>query len=194
METKTIRRAAVSLLMLAATTMFVPAKKFELHPYVGGYFPDSTDAGDLRSEGIYGVKGGFFITNRIELEGNFGYLNHFALEDVPSTRGILYEANGLYHLPIYFHRMQPFLSAGVGAITAFDSDDSSESSPALGHGFEGGDTFFTFNYGGGVKATRLWGPIGLRTDVRGRTLPNLHGESVTWLELTGGILFSWGER
>lgn len=60
-------------------------------------------------------------------------------------------------------------------------------------GFDDGDTFFNFSDGGGVKAPKLRGPIGLRADVRGRTIPNLHGESTSWLELTGGITISWGE-
>jgi len=46
---------------------------------------------------------------------------------------------------------------------------------------------------GGVKAERLWGPIGLRGDVRGRTLPNMFGDSLTWVETTGGVTISWGE-
>jgi hypothetical protein len=56
------------------------------------------------------------------------------------------------------------------------------------------DTFFTFSYGGGVKAFRVAGPVGFRVDVRGRTLPNFFGESNTWAEFTGGLVFAWGER
>jgi hypothetical protein len=57
-----------------------------------------------------------------------------------------------------------------------------------------GDTFFAVSYGGGVKALNLWGPMGVRADIRGRSLPNFFGNSVTWLETTGGLTFSWGER
>jgi len=58
-----------------------------------------------------------------------------------------------------------------------------------------GDTFFTFSYGGGVKALRMWGPVGLRADLRGRTLPNFYGhKSVNYPEATGGLTFSWGEK
>jgi hypothetical protein len=31
-----------------------------------------------------------------------------------------------------------------------------------------GDTFFTFNYGGGIKGMNLWGPMGFRADIKGR--------------------------
>jgi hypothetical protein len=56
------------------------------------------------------------------------------------------------------------------------------------------DSFLQFSYGGGVKAIRLWGPIGLRADFRGRTLPNFYGSSLTFFEATGGFNIIWGER
>jgi hypothetical protein len=59
---------------------------------------------------------------------------------------------------------------------------------------ENNDTFFTFSYGGGFKALRLAGPVGFRFDVRGRTIPNYFGISSTRAELTGGLVFAWGER
>ena len=59
---------------------------------------------------------------------------------------------------------------------------------------DGKDTFFTFSYGGGLKATRLWGPMGFFGDFRGRTLPNFFGHGNTWPELTAGLNFSWGEK
>jgi hypothetical protein len=59
---------------------------------------------------------------------------------------------------------------------------------------EDGDTFFAISYGGGIKAINVWGPLGFRGDVRGRSMPNFFGNSMTWLELTGGLTFNWGER
>jgi hypothetical protein len=59
---------------------------------------------------------------------------------------------------------------------------------------ENRDTFFTFSYGGGIKALRLAGPMGLRVDIRGRSIPNLLGNSTSWPELTGGLTFTFGER
>jgi hypothetical protein len=57
-----------------------------------------------------------------------------------------------------------------------------------------GETFFTFSYGGGLKAARLWGPMGVFGDIRGRTLPNLFGHGNTWPELSAGLNFAWGEK
>jgi hypothetical protein len=56
------------------------------------------------------------------------------------------------------------------------------------------DTFLTFSYGGGLKATRLWGPLGLFGDFRGRTVPNFFGRGNTWPEINGGLNFTWGEK
>jgi hypothetical protein len=50
------------------------------------------------------------------------------------------------------------------------------------------------NYGGGFKGLRIWGPLGFRADVRGRSLPNFYGHGNHWLETTGGITLAWGER
>jgi hypothetical protein len=59
---------------------------------------------------------------------------------------------------------------------------------------DGGDTFFTFSYGGGLKATRLWGPMGVFGDFRGRTVPDFFGHANIWPELSAGLNFSWGEK
>ena len=57
------------------------AQKFEIHPYAGGIFPvDWRDTAEIKQQGIYGVKGGVFFADRFQLEGNFGYLNHFEFE------------------------------------------------------------------------------------------------------------------
>jgi hypothetical protein len=54
--------------------------------------------------------------------------------------------------------------------------------------------FFSFNYGGGVKGVNLWGPVGVRADIRGRTFPNFRGKSMTWPEATAGLTLTWGEK
>lgn len=195
MKQRTILRLALSFLILSALPAYVSAQRFEIHPYAGGFFPDGTDVGELRNEGIYGVKGGFFLTKQIEVEGNFGYINHFQFKNTdPESRGILWEASALYHLPVFYRRLQPFVTAGIGGITAVVDEESSGFTNPSGPVFDDNNTFFAFSYGGGVKAMRLWGPVGLRADLRGRTLPNLRGESASWLELTGGLIFNWGER
>jgi hypothetical protein len=36
--------------------------------------------------------------------------------------------------------------------------------------------------------------MGVRADFRGRSMPNFFGNSVSWLEMSGGLTFTWGER
>ncbi len=101
---------------------------------------------------------------------------------------------------------RPYLVGGTGGLTtnvknedAFVLNVVPVSTP-LGTTFvandvlESGDTFFTFSYGGGVKAMRLWGPVGFFADIRGRTLPNFFASATTRTELSAGLNFSWGER
>ena len=38
----------------------------------------------LKSEGIYGLKGGVFLTENAEVEGSFGYINHFEMRYAPN--------------------------------------------------------------------------------------------------------------
>src|SRR5207247_11023864 len=56
------------------------------------------------------------------------------------------------------------------------------------------DTFFAVSYGGGLKAERLWGPMGIFGDFRGRTIPNFFSKSFNWPEVSAGLTFSWGEH
>ncbi len=49
-------------------------------------------------------------------------------------------------------------------------------------------------YGGGVKLRRLAGPIGLRFEVRGYSIPDVAGQTLNILEATGGITINIGGR
>jgi hypothetical protein len=215
---------------LAAAYFVGGHRQIELHPNAGGFWPGKTDFGDarthMRNEGIYGLKAGAFLDPNIQLEGNFGYINHFEPRDIPipldtsfgvtpkTIYGLLFDLNGVWNFgqsQVFGNRVSPYVTAGVGGLTAevrhansalvagsFYSTSSATAAPVLSNGrtivLNDGDTFLTVNYGGGVKAMNLWGPMGLRADVRGRTLPNFYGKAVHWPEVTGGLTFSWGER
>ncbi len=190
---------ALALLVLAGVAPSVYGQKWELHPYAGQFNPRQSDFGEFKNEGIYGLKGSANLTPGFELEGNFGYINHFELEGTdPQSRGLLWEAAGNVEIPL--GNLHPFVSGGVGGLTAvidnnvLDPTNNGPGSAILnGHRLDDGDTFLVVSYGGGLKANRLWGPMGLRLDIRGRTMPNVFGDSATWLETTGGLTFSWGE-
>jgi Outer membrane protein beta-barrel domain len=185
------------------------AQKFEIHPYGGGFFPGHwRDNFQLKREGIYGVKAGAFIADRWELEGNLGYINHFYFTDstAPKSRAFIWEVGpSVNFYSNLFQKTFPFLSVKAGGLTGFigdpeavgkDSADFANIAPRAARPviLSDHDTFFQFSYGGGLKAYNLAGPLGLRAEVRGRTMPNFFGNSVTWLETTGGLTFTWGER
>jgi hypothetical protein len=131
-----------------------------------------------------------------------------------AVRGFLYDVNFTYNFgahQLYNERViMPFLSVGGGGLTTHIPDASFVfiqgggrvinaagavvPNPAPSKIMESGDTFFTVNYGGGVKFLNIVGPVGFRVDVRGRTIPNFFGQATTWVEPTAGVTFSWGER
>jgi len=205
---RTIVLFGLAILILGAGTQSAFAQRFEVHPYAGGFFPgDWRDDFEMKEEGIYGLKGGMFISDRLELEGNFGYINHFEFEDTDTrSRGLVWEFSpSINFFSARFSRFVPYASVGVGGVTGWigdledvneDSSASADISPVDGPALRlrDGDTFFQVSYGGGVKGINLWGPAGLRFDVRGRSMPNFFGNHLQWLETSGGLTFTWGER
>lgn len=131
----------------------------------------------------------------------------------PSIFAFTYDVNGAWNMGgrrVFGAKLDPYVVAGVGGLTAevrhgssaflqggglaLDANGNTIPNPGPTKIIHDGDTFFTFNYGGGIKAMNLWGPIGLRADIRGRTVPNFYHSTVTWPEVTGGLLVSWGEK
>jgi hypothetical protein len=201
--------SALLLLMLGFAVQPAFAQKFEINPYAGGYFPGHwRDTFQLKREGIYGIQAGGSFADRWQVEGNLGYINHFLFEgnSAPKSRALIWEAGPSVNLySNLFQNVFPFLSVKVGGLSGWIGDPENvggESATFANIAPPGAtpvvlsdrDTFFQFSYGGGLKAWNLWGPLGLRADVRGRTMPNFFGNSATWLETTGGVTFSWGER
>jgi len=214
-------------LVLGVFATTLAAQAVEIYPNAGFYWPSTTDLGKIKADGIYGIKAGTFLDQNVELEGSVGYMNHFVNGSQPAAlrpgfgvpalgvMGILYDVNGAWNFgsrSLFGHRVSPFISVGVGGLTAYVKHGTSVQ--VTGGGFTGfntvtgepipntarnvvlqdNDTFFTVNYGGGVKAMNLWGPMGVRADLKGRTIPNWFGQTMSWPEISGGVVFSWGER
>jgi len=226
MTSKLIWRSALVVCALAVFTAPLSAQRVEFYPNAGVILPQhNINGGGFSADGIYGLKGGVFLGQNTQLEGSFGYLNHFQLRNSPNpfnptfgitqptVRGFLYDANVVYNFgerQFLSTRISPFVVAGAGGLTTSMPNASSTfiegggnvitpsgaivPNPARSKVMNSGDTFFTINYGGGVKFLNVAGPLGFRVDVRGRTLPNFFGQGTTWLEPTGGITLSWGER
>ena len=78
------RRVTTLLVFLFAISLSQGAfaQKYEIYPYAGGFWPMKIDEFKLMNQGIWGVKGGYFFSDQFELEGSFGYLNHFKFDNV----------------------------------------------------------------------------------------------------------------
>jgi len=185
------------------------AQKVEIHPYAGGMFSgDWRNVYQFKREGVYGLQAGGFISDRWEIEGNLGYMNHFLFKGntAPKSRAFIWEVGpSINFYSNLFQKVFPYVTVKAGGLTGWIGDPeniggtSAESANLAPRGLapvvlHDGDTFFQFSYGGGIKAWNLAGPVGLRFEARGRTMPNFFGNSATWLETTGGLTFSWGER
>ncbi|MFB3903228.1 MAG: outer membrane beta-barrel protein [Acidobacteriota bacterium] len=187
------RRNVVVVLGILLSGIFfstLSARTLEFNPYLGIFAPTEVNSFDLKNPAMLGIRGGVFLTRDVGVEANLGYTNHleFAHTD-PKSRGLLWEAEGLYHFRV--GRLRPFAVFGVGALTTLvDKKTLPQTSATLPY-FRDGETFFNFSWGGGIKAMQLWGPMGIRADLRGRTMANIRDDTVTACELTGGLTFDW---
>jgi len=90
------------------------------------------------------------------------------------------QSNLLVSAPI--DHFTPYGTAGVGVIAMGDK---------LFFDFKNIGTKFTVKYSGGIKFTHLAGPVGIRIDVRGYTVPRVFDQTLNFIEGTVGVLFSW---
>ncbi|HEY2382471.1 MAG TPA: hypothetical protein VGK48_14940 [Terriglobia bacterium] len=144
---------------------------------------------------------------------DFSGTTTFGTAGAPTVFAMVYDLDGAWNFGnrrVLGAKFSPYLVGGVGGLTAEvrhgDSAFLQGGGLVAGPGgtlvansaptklISDGDTFLTFNYGGGLKAMNLWGPLGFRVDVRGRTIPNFYHSAPTWPEATAGLLISWGER
>ena len=194
------------------------AQEYEVHAYAGGLTMGSYNSNlNFKNPAIFGLKGGAYVSDHVMIEGNAGWLNQINFSGYNyRTSGILYEGALSYNFFHGFHGAVPFVSFGAGGLTVkthagVNMNDHNESvyvfplsnpQPTAGPipntlgtlTVSDNDTFFTFSYGGGLKGERLWGPLGLRLDIKGRAIPGFYGSTINAFEATGGVLFSWGER
>ena len=113
----------------------------------------------------------------IGFEQTFGYSPNF-LES--GHRGFNAQSNLLLGIPV--GAITPYGTVGIGLITTWGA-------PLLE--FRDFGTKFTVNYGGWIKIHNLAGPIGLRFDVRGYSVPKVFNQTLNFVEATVGIMLSW---
>src|SRR5712691_6092386 len=91
MTSKILLRCALILFVVGVFTATLAAQSVELYPNAGGFFPSRIDNwgnNKFKAEGLYGLKAGVFVTQNAELEGSFGYINHFEMAHSPNSDNI----------------------------------------------------------------------------------------------------------
>src|SRR5579871_184259 len=89
---------AVLSLGICVAPMF--AQEYEIHPYAGGLSMGSYNSGlKFNNPGIFGIKGGAYVSDHLMLEGNAGWMNQVNFNGYNyRTGGILYEGAASYNI------------------------------------------------------------------------------------------------
>ncbi len=137
---------------------------------------------NLRGTSIYGLG---FETRFLKI---FGWDNTISFSprfvqgglgiDESGVKALFFQSDIVVNAPL--GRLVPYASAGPGLLKPY------------GSGVLPFDTRFAVNYGGGIKLQRLAGPIGLRLDARGYSIPNVVSKTVNLFEISGGITIHLG--
>lgn len=172
-------------LCIALAAMSSCALAQELTVFVGGIFPGSATVDNAKTSldrgPMYGLRLSAPFAVFLKLEGSLAYSNDLLFPSgnpsVTNAKGVLADANLVLGLP--FGKVVPYATAGMGIIHQYGSQH-------LPVG-----TKLGVNYGGGLKMPKLFGPMGLRFDARGRSALNVFSSAVTMFEFSGGVMFSF---
>jgi opacity protein-like surface antigen len=115
---------------------------------------------DPRTFGVFGIR--FSHGNVIGGEHTLAYAPNFL---VSGGRALIYNSDLLIQAPL--PKVTPYATAGLGAIFTWSSSNSGTT-----QAFGDIGTKFAINYGGGLKIMP-GGPVGVRFDIRGYTLPSV---------------------
>jgi hypothetical protein len=190
----------IGLSMFAMTLLSTGgfAQKYEIHPLVGRTVPTKwADRLAMKSVSIVGVKTAVFANETTQIEGEFEYLPHFEFRGTdPRTRAFVWGINASRNVFLPRSKVIPFFTFGLGGVTARMHSPNSFTTEIGDRTItiDNNDTFLALSYGVGVKALRVFGPVGLRANISGRTMPNFFGRGNSWAEITGGMVFAFGTK
>ena len=178
-------------ILLAATSM----QAGEVVLYGGSQKPGNLtfDAlshvpGDLLKGDWGSTFGARFSSGRvIGLEQNFSFSPEFAVSGVYAFQT---DTNLLLQAPGSF---APYVTAGLGYLYTWGEDTYPEDldpGKIAAYAFNIGSAF-SLNYGGGIKLRRMMGPMGFNFDIRGYTVPSARDGALNFVQMSGGLVFTW---
>jgi hypothetical protein len=151
---------------------------------------------DPRTFGEFGIRYGH--GNVIGGEHTLAYAPNFL---IGGGRALIYNSDLRVQAP--FPKVTPYGTAGLGAVFTWASSNS-----GLVQGVGDIGTKFAINYGGGLKIFP-GGPVGVRFDIRGYTLPSVSfnipaaianqtvkttNQNVYFFEYGFGVVFKFGSK
>jgi hypothetical protein len=175
------------IIALAAVLLFgAPLRAADVSFFVGGLVPGSVDYKNIKTSldcsPVYGFRFATPIVPHFGLEHTLGFSSDYLfphnISAIKDANGFVYNSNLIFNIPV--GKVVPYLTAGAGLLHQYGDHDM-----PVG-------TRFAFNYGGGVKFPRLWGPLGLRFDMRGYRAGTVSNK-LNILEVTGGAIISFGK-
>ena len=181
-----MRRVAFLLTVLFLCGLLGQAAAGDLTVFVGGVNPGNLTISNvtraLDSSAVYGVRLSTNFVPLLGMEHTLAFSSDFLfpsdnIPPVDKSKGFVYNSNLILNIPA--RSIVPYVTAGVGLISQYGS-------PNLPVG-----TKFAFNYGGGVKFPRVFGPLGLRFDARGYTAIGVSSSNLNLVEVSGGVLINF---
>ena len=189
MTRRSLRQTPLVLLLWALFAAVSHAA--DLTAFAGGVRPGSLSTQAIQgavtkqefgNSAIFGFRLRMGGVPLLGFEHTLGFSSDFLFpKDLPSianVKGFVYNSNLIIDVPL--GKAVPYATAGLGLIRQYGSNQS-----PVG-------TKFAFNYGGGVKLPNLFGPLGLRLDARGYTATGIFSTQLNLLELSAGILLTFG--
>jgi len=198
MQKLSLKHAVLCLCLTAALATIGFAQKYEIHPLIGRTAPTKwADLYNLKSVSIVGVKAAMYADNTTQIEAELEYLPHFEFRDTdPEIRGWVWGINLSKNFFLDKSKMIPFYHFGVGGVTAHTGSSTPVTMQLADRTvrIDNNDTFLALSYGVGVKALRVIGPAGVRVNILGRTMPNYFNRANSWAEISGGLVFTFGNK
>lgn len=185
----TMRRVMPMLILGTVLLSTGVLRAADLTFFVGGTMPGSVSYRNVKTSlsnsPVYGVRVGTNFVPALGMEHTLAFSSDYLFpENVSSlkdARGFVYNSNLMVNLPVRVLSAAPYFTIGLGLLHQYGIDNSPVGSK------------FAVNYGGGLKFSRVAGPLGLRFDVRGYRA-GIFSDKMNLFEASGGILISLGRE